>query len=358
MGGNTSSSCASTRLPAIALVALVSFIGLLPAAQAQRDTHATANSAQRSATVQRALNLSELEAKQRAKELRAAGNAAPAGRGPAYTPKSMYIFGDSMSDTGDGYARFYDVFTGFGFKLYPPYYAVPRWSNGLMWPDYLGTTFGLTIKPQVSGGTNYAIAGSTVSPEGIYNARPEMSGYAQVDQYLTAFHRAHPQAVHIVWIGGNDIESPASLTEQAFDQLVTLIGRLHAAGAHRFLVPTYDDAGKLPLVISWGDPAYAQQLSDMTVLFNQLLMTLPARFPSADIRIADVFRLKTMIDRYPGAFGFTNTTDGCYKSYADGSICSDPNKHWFWDGSHPTTPGHKWIANLFALEIAKAGWLK
>ena len=358
MGGNASSSCASTRLPAIALVAIVSFIGLLPAAQAQRDTHTTATFAQRSARVERALNLGEKEAIQRARELRAAGNAVSSGRGPGYTPRTMVIFGDSMSDTGNGYARFYDVFTGFGFKLYTPYYAVPRWSNGLMWPDHLGTAIGWTSKPAVNGGTNYAIAGSTVSPEGIYNARPEMSGYAQVDQYLAAFHRAHPQAVHIVWIGGNDIESPASLTEQAFEQLVTMMGRLHAAGARRFLVPTVDDTGKLPLVISWGDPAYAQQLSDMTVLFNQLLMTLPARLPGADIRIADVYRLKTMIDTYPGLFGFTNTTEGCYKSYADGSICSDPNKHWFWDGSHPTTLGHKWIANLFAFEIAGAGWLK
>jgi phospholipase/lecithinase/hemolysin len=358
MEGNARTARTSIRAWAFAVVAAVSFVGLVPVAQAQRAANFNHAGVQKSAKAQGALRASEQEAIQKAKDLEAVGNAALAGRGPGHTPKTVYIFGDSMSDTGNGYARFYDVFTSFGLKLYPPFYAVPRWSNGLMWPDYLGATLGLTIKPEVNAGTNYAIGGSTISPENYYNVRREMSGFAQVDQFLATYQHAHPNAVYIVWLGVNDIDPPASFTEWNYEQLVTMVGRLHAAGARNFLIPNLVDIGTLPLIISWGDPIYAQQLSDMTMLFNQLLAGLPARFPHADIRIVDVYRFRTTIDRYPRAFGFTNTTDGCYLSYGDGSICTDPDKHWYWDGSHPSTRAHKLLSNLFALELAKAGWLK
>ena len=358
MEGNARTASTSIRAWAVAVVAAFSIIGLVPVAQAQRAANFNQAGVQKSSKAQGALKASEQEATQKAKELEAVGNSAPAGRGPGYTPKTIYIFGDSLSDTGSGYARYYDFFTSVGFKLYLPFYAVPRFSNGLIWPDFLGKTFGLTIRPDVDGGTNYAIAGSTISPENRYNNRPEMSGFAQVDQFLAAYQRAHPQAVYIIWLGGNDIDPPASFTEWNYEQLVIMVGRLHAAGARNFLIPNLFDFGALPVVISFGDPAYAQQLSDMTVLFNQLLAGLPARFPNANIRIVDVYRFRTMIDRYPRAFGFTNTTDGCYLSYGDGSICTDPDKHWYWDGSHPSTRAHKLLSNLFALELAKTEWLK
>jgi phospholipase/lecithinase/hemolysin len=360
MEGNARTACTSIRAWAVAVVAAFSIIGLVPLAQAQRAANFNQAGVQKSSKAQGVLKASEQEAFQQAKELEAVGDSAPAGRGPGYTPKTFYIFGDSLSDTGNAYARYYDVFSSFGFKLYPPFYAVPRWSNGLMWPDFLGKALGVAIRPDVDGGTNYAIAGSTISPENYYTipGHPEITGFAQVDQFLAAHQRAHPQAVYIVWLGGNDIDPPASFTQWNYEQLSILVGRLYAAGARNFLIPNLVDLGKLPLVISWGDPTYAQQLSDMTVLFNQLLAGLPAQFPNANIRIVDVYRFRTMIDRYPRAFGFTNTTDGCYLSYGDGSICTDPDKHWYWDGSHPSTRAHKLLSNLFALELAKAGWLK
>jgi phospholipase/lecithinase/hemolysin len=264
------------------------------------------------------------------------------------------VFGDSFSDNGNGCALYYDLFS---FACTPPY-DVPRISNGLMWPDYLAKAVGSTITAVVDGGSNYAIAGSTISPENYYTFDPYATGFAQVDRFLAAHGSADPNAIYVVWLGVNDIDPPAAFTKEQFDQLVVMVGRLHAAGARNFLIPNLPDLGKFPGVIFFFDPVYVQQLSDMTIVFNQLLMGLPAKFPKANIRIADVYRLRTMIDRYPKVFGFTNTTESCYLVFSDGSVCPNPDKYWFWDGSHATTRGHQLLASLFVVELLKAGQLK
>lgn len=325
----------------------------IDAAQAQRIERFGTDRAQ---AARQALQAGEREAANRRRELDAAASSTWLPVAPRRAPKIVHVFGDSLSDTGNMYLLYSGAFPMF----FAPPFAVPRLSNGPMWPDYLARALRVPIRASEEGGTNHAIGGATISPENYYTFNPYATGFAMVDRFLALHGSADPQAVYIVWHGTNDIDPPASFTEWNFEQLVAMVGRLHAAGARKFLVANLFDVGKLPSVVNMGDPSYAQQLSEMTVLYNNLVAGLPARFPAARIGIVDAYGLKAMIDRHPRLFGFTNTTEACYKwaPLGDGSYCPDVDKHWYFDWAHPTTRGHKLVAGLFLLELLKAGELR
>ena len=103
----------------------------------------------------------------------------------------------------------------------------------------------------------------------------------------------------------------------------------------------------------WGDPVYAQQLTEMSILWNGLLQKLPARFPHAKIQISDTFGLLKMVQRFPRLFGFKNTTEACYRDWTDGALCSNPDEYWYWDYSHPSTHAHKLLTGLSVKDVAR-----
>lgn len=51
----------------------------------------------------------------------------------------------------------------------------------------------------------------------------------------------------------------------------------------------------------------------------------------------------------PAKFGFTNVTNACLNNVA---VCDNPDKFLFWDGIHPTTAGHRILAEA-ALKALK-----
>ena len=98
---------------------------------------------------------------------------------------SLYVFGDSLSDTGN-------VFTLTG-GLFPPkpFYPNGSLSNGSVWIDYLSEkldvpvtpAFQLTLgQPTQTAGINFALAGSTTGkentliPSAIVSANPFLGG--------------------------------------------------------------------------------------------------------------------------------------------------------------------------------------
>jgi phospholipase/lecithinase/hemolysin len=271
--------------------------------------------------------------------------------------KTIYVFGDSYSDNGNALVMYPDILAGI---LQPPY-ASPRFSNGPMWPDYMGQALDEVIGPQVAGGTNYAVGGATISPENHYSFDPGADGFAQVDRFLADHGSADPAAIYVVWLGGNDIDPPESFTRWCFDQLVVMIGRLYQAGARTFLVPNLNDFGDAPLSVpyaEWFGADYVQQLSEMVTVYNSLLEELPARFPAARFRIADVYHLYKMVKQYPKSFGFSVVDEACYHDWTDGALCSDPDEYWYWGFSHPTTHAHKVLSSFFVMEMLIAGELK
>src|SRR4051794_3300230 len=91
-----------------------------------------------------------------------------AGTAPAQGPpfSKVYVFGDSLVDTGNVYiATSADPNDQFPtFPPSPPYYN-GRHSNGPLWVEVMASELGLpNPAPNLAGGTNYAWGGANTGP--------------------------------------------------------------------------------------------------------------------------------------------------------------------------------------------------
>ena len=129
----------------------------------------------------------------------------------AITVTDLYIFGDSLSDT-------FGTTNGGA-------------SNGPLWPVYLSPQLGITYNPA----TNFATAGAVT---------PDLA--TQVSAYQSTVPSADPNALYVVWAGGNDIAAgaPGSL---AANNVISAMNTLASFGATQFLVPNMPDMGLVPI---------------------------------------------------------------------------------------------------------------
>src|SRR4051812_16328553 len=202
---------------------------------------------------------------------------------PAFS--KIVIFGDSLSDTGNVRDRT-DSKTG-GTIQYPGgafNYSDGRWTNSSdtdpgsatysgVWHEQLAHTF-LNIPAatySLGGGTNYAFGGATTN-NGTHEetvVSPPLFGDVtitiddmgrQMDDYL-ASHAVDPNALYVVWGGGNDLfndDSRANVTATAA-RATALMTRLANAGAKYIMVPNVPPLGLIPKYNT--DPAKQRSLS-------------------------------------------------------------------------------------------------
>ena len=83
-----------------------------------------------------------------------------------FTPSALFVFGDSLSDNGNGYPIA-------NYPISPP--NAQRWSNGPVAVDYLAAKLGLALTPSTQGGTNYAYGGAATGPvTGLFGADEQL----------------------------------------------------------------------------------------------------------------------------------------------------------------------------------------
>ncbi|MEH2327094.1 MAG: SGNH/GDSL hydrolase family protein [Nostoc sp.] len=272
----------------------------------------------------------------------------------------LYVFGDSLSDTGNIYNA--------TAKIYPqsPPYFEGRFSDGPIWVDYLGDQLGLkptlltdinftTIPPTPipTQGINFAFGGAS---SGLDNAVvPNLNLPGVLKQVLgfagnlQANHQtADPNALYTLWGGANDFfflnpEDSTTPINNISLALNTLVG----VGAKNILVFNLPDLGKLPA--STTNDRNPTTLSKSTNEFNlglaKTVSTL-SQNPNLNIISVDTFSLFNQAS----ALGFTNVTQSCLSKL---DICKPgDNKFLIWDGFHPTTAAHQVIADaaLAAIE--------
>lgn len=251
---------------------------------------------------------------------------------------ALYVFGDSLSDTGNVYAA-----TAGGTPAAP--YAPGRFSNGPVWVETLSANLGLgAVNPSLLGGKNYAWGGATTGttpPPSI----PGTSLTQQVAGYLSgAGGMADGSALYVVWGGGNDVR--AGDITNSVTNLSAMITSLAGAGATTFLVPNLPDIGLTPDAIAAGPAAVAGATFLSTTFNAQLAAALPGLAAGLGVSIIslDVFGfLNNVVAGSPGN-GITNTNQRCYVSGP--TACATPNQHIFWDGIHPTATAHQMLGNL------------
>lgn len=264
---------------------------------------------------------------------------------------NLYVFGDSLSDTGNMYSA------TSGILPPSPYYSEGRSANGPLWVEQLSPRLGIPYQQATNfawlgAGTGYNNAWDLDGPSGV-----DFWGLSdQLNHYVTSSGgMADPNALYVVWAGPNDFISladpaqiPAAIAN-GINNIATTVAILNSIGAQHFLVPNMPDLGLTPRANAFGVSA---QLSDLTTVFNAYLeMTLMTL--GLDIVMPDAAGLMQDIAADPVAYGLTNASGACFNElelYGGGTptVCADPQNYLFWDTLHPTTAGHALMANLFA----------
>jgi phospholipase/lecithinase/hemolysin len=285
----------------------------------------------------------------------------------------VIVFGDSLSDDGNVAHRVRDT-VGFSYPSSNFNYSDYRFTDDTntspaanlyvgTWHEQLEKTF-LSLplaKNSLDGGTDYAFGGATTK-NGTQERTLEDNPFPfaggslavtidnmgkQVDDYL-ATHPADPNALYVVWGGGNDLfdnHSAQSVVDTA-NRVGGLITRLANAGARNFLVPNVPPLGAVPN--SLGDPTRVAELDFASFSYRawlySIINSVTNGFAQRGITI-HVYNLDVWLDliRFlgqPANYNFVNTTDP-----AQGASGVNPDQYLFWDDIHPTTAGHHQLAN-------------
>ncbi|HEY9649735.1 MAG TPA: SGNH/GDSL hydrolase family protein [Coleofasciculaceae cyanobacterium] len=285
----------------------------------------------------------------------------------AATFSQMFVFGDSLSDTGNVFNL---TSAALGVGIPPTPYFQGRFSNGDNWIDYLAEDFGLnpipvtTLVPSAfpTQGINFAFGGATTGEANTID--PVLPG---LEQQIVSFkgllaqtnQTADPNALYIVWAGANDylgggIQDPTV----PVTNLSTAIADLAAVGARNILVANLPNLGMLA---GTNNTPVSSGLNVLSGLHNSGLSTALNNLeqilsPEVNLISLDINSLFAQAIANPGDFGFTNVTDACLTDYTitippdtDFNVCDNPNEHLFWDDIHPTAATHRYIADL-ALE--------
>jgi len=290
---------------------------------------------------------------------------------PTFT--QVIVFGDSLSDDGNIAHRARDTF-GFSYPSSNFNYSDYRFTDDTntspaanlyvgTWHEQLEKTFlGLAVaKNSLDGGTDYAFGGATTKDGTqdrtiINNPFPFGGGDftitidnmgKQINDYL-ASHAADPNALYILWGGGNDLFddfSAQSVTDTA-TRVGMLMIRLANAGARNFLVPNVPPLGAVPN--SFGDPNRVAGLDQASASYRTQLSSAVGSvvrgFAGNGITIhlynLDVWLGLIRVLGQPAKYNFVNTIDS-----AQGASGVNPDQYLFWDDIHPTTGGDHELAN-------------
>lgn len=295
----------------------------------------------------------------------------------------LYVFGDSLSDTGNVLNL-----TQGQFPTFP--YAKGRFSNGDIWVDYLSKKLDLDIElftdDTSQGGSdskNFAIGGATSGEENVgivpFGLKQQINNFKLHSDRSETFD----DDLFSVWIGANDyfsfIEDDPMTEEietnfpnsdrEIFSAVIEVVDlnignavrEIIEAGGKNIAIFNLPDIDKTPLAqnLIEKDRTILQKLS---LLHNQYLSNFIEKTeffnPSVNILEIDVESLFDEILKKPHDFGFTNIADnytgidlytGSYSSSS--SAEGNPNEFLFFDSVHPTKSAQSLIADLVLTEI-------
>lgn len=282
---------------------------------------------------------------------------------------SLYVFGDSLSDAG----HFADPDASADSRLRFTNRAGPTYLPGEPFapvaPMLLGRQLGLaetglgpaTHGDQLAGGNNHAIGGWRTD-----QILQSITGTPDTPGYLSNGQRADPHALYYLTAGGNDFIQGRVLSQAqahaAADRLLASVSTLQQAGARTIMVWMLPDLGMTPTTYPTG---LGHLVTPLSAAFNRQLL---GGLGSIDAQIIplNVPGLFAEVLATPEPFGLV-PGDGAVGTCFNGQLCDenphyginsatpDPSKLLFNDGAHPTTTGHRLIAD-YAWSLLAAPW--
>jgi phospholipase/lecithinase/hemolysin len=288
----------------------------------------------------------------------AAQPVAPVQAAPGAPYSAMYVFGDSLSDTGNV------SLATLGIVPVSPPYADHSFSNGPVWAQDVAQSIGLpALQPSLAGGTDFAYGGAETGQTLVHTLNPT-DLTAQYAQFLAQAPSPQPGALYAMWIGSNDvldIANDSSLTSvqqqqavsDAVNNEVAVLGGLATHGAQNFLVLDVPDLGKTPYETERG-PAVAQAASSLASLYDtDLAAALQPLEASGALKIdlVDTYSVLDQVIATPSAYGFTNVTtpiwSGNLTNASSGSLQatgSAQSQYLYFDSLHPSAQAYAVLA--------------
>ena len=267
---------------------------------------------------------------------------APAQTAPAPNPHpytTLYVFGDSYSDSDSGYVdtngptavavlaqRLGIPFTFYG----DPHYTPPE-----------GLNFAISGAQTGAGNGRRYPTGEMLS----FGMKNQVANFVQFTK-LGFIPKIDPDTTMFFFAGGlNDRGKPEGFTRTNIEDE---IDTLYALGGRRFMVAILPT--KIPQFATAGEQ------------FNPELEKIPAeeRAKHPDIRIANS-QWGAFLDEvitHPAKYGITDTTHPCagrFIHHEDTTPCASPDTHFFYHDGHPSAATHRAVgAMLYTEAITKA----
>jgi phospholipase/lecithinase/hemolysin len=244
-------------------------------------------------------------------------------------PSQIYVFGDSLVDSGN-------ITAAVGGDFFNPVaqgYFPGRFTNGPNYNDLLyNRAFGNYMTPSLLGGTNFAFGAARIANNG--DAVPDLA--LQLGAYLAASgNTADPNALYIINAGGNDVfglesgtiggfADAGAYTASLLDTLSGSIQTLSALGAGRILVTG------IPNLTATGIGLEAQVQARLNTIEPTLGSTDLLRFSYQSFFLA--------LAANPGAFGLPpfDQTGNCRDNEIAVHGRIDCTGYFSFDGIHPT----------------------
>jgi thermolabile hemolysin len=251
---------------------------------------------------------------------------------------AIYVFGDSLSDTGNEPAE-------------PVAHYQGRWSNGPLWIEYLSTRLGLSYVAT----NNFARSGAQCD-----------DAYTQTQAFTPVGDNS--RSLFVVWAGGNDFlqeYDQNGFSDSKWDQQTTYsaaslgnaVNELYAKGARHILVPNTVDVTEIP-TLNYLPDFLRSYLRGKVNSFNSKLQTqldvIRTAHPELNLYRCDAFaRLKALLGT-ARQFGFTEWNIDALADVTmfDKSFDGPGSNYVFWDPIHPTTKAHGIIADWFHAVVA------
>jgi len=273
---------------------------------------------------------------------------------------NVYIFGDSLSDTGN---------LASVIGEFPQPYYMNRVTNGPVSVDILTKNLGNTANASLhllglNEGTNYSVAGAKAGGEEQIDLNTQVLAF-QVNHNFVA----PSDALYVVFIGGNDVRSALivadnkeakAIVKTAAKEVKSAIENLSLIGAKSFLVVNAPNIGIIPetqlIAAATANPDLIDRGRMLSKKYRKALhKAVESLEEHNDIEIAefDLFRLFNRLVKNADKHGFTNTTDACFSSvtfsfHPDCNFGLNFDQFIFFDEIHPTARVHAMVGEAMA----------
>lgn len=311
------------------------------------------------------------------------------------TYSKMYVFGDSLSDTGNlasielGKQNDPPVplspLPDAALSL-PPYFDF-RFSNGPVSVDVLAELLGpgldarayLDYDAQTGElpGSNYAVAGARARDKHDDDEPIDLGDQvARFVQTHSLFGGVPDNALYVIMIGSNDVRDARDeymssnyhnakiIIDEAIDSISDALNVLYTQGAKAIYVINAPDIGFIPETLLYNSKKERHRASKLTKRFNRKLEHAVNRFEretELQIIVFDLFEFGKALRKNNIALELPNIEGACYVDlspligYFGGDVCSNDaggliRNYAYFDILHPTAFVHNRIGRaMFAL---------